>query len=172
MGPTHSRRPRCQHHYCCPEHPSLFRCHLKGCPQQQSCKLRHNGLIHWLHPPPLAFLHCSLRLSPPQSWKTSCSAASGKKEDPSACFKDVDSPLLSWSNVDITARTKNTHTLHIIHTHTVLPVHSASWCFCWQSVQQRGPHCEPHGRPVPDCPSPAYQGWMALKSEQPQIKCG
>lgn len=64
---------------------------------------------------------------------------------------------------------KHPHTAH--YRHTVLPVHSASWCFCWQSVQQRGPHYESHGHPVPDCPSPAYQGRMALKSEQPKIKC-
>lgn len=76
VGPTRSLRPHCPHHYCCPEQPSLFHCHLIGCRQRPSCKLRHHGLIHQLPPPPLAARHCSLRPSPPQSLMTSCSAAS------------------------------------------------------------------------------------------------
>lgn len=76
VEPTRSLRPHCQRHCCCLERPSLFHCHLTGCLQRPSCKLRHHGLIHQLPLHPLPAPHCSLPPSPLQNLKISCSAAS------------------------------------------------------------------------------------------------
>lgn len=78
-APTRSQTPHCRHRCCCPEHQSLFHCHLTNCQPPPSYKQGASGPIRQPHHPPLAAPHHSWPPSPLKSWKISSSAVSAEK---------------------------------------------------------------------------------------------